>query len=135
MNCDYWVEAYLVKGVTWKFLIKVKNEEWIVTIARTHCTNTTTHSCILRVNNWATDFCTKLQFYSTKTRKMDELWRLALISLGWYCKMWLLVKQCRKKNLESHFWPFLEKIKLPRGNFGYILSSYFIWEERCAKIF
>ena len=37
MNCDYWVEAYLVKGVTWKFLIKVKNEEWIVTIARTYC--------------------------------------------------------------------------------------------------
>ena len=37
MNCDYWVEAYLVKGVTWKFLIKVKNKEWIVTIARTHC--------------------------------------------------------------------------------------------------
>ena len=93
------------------------------------------HSCILGVNNWATDFCTRLQFYNTKTWKMDELWRLALISLGWYCKMWLLVKQCRKKNLESHFWPFLEKIKLPRGNFGYILSSYFIWEERCAKIF
>ena len=31
------------------------------------------HSGFLGVNNWARDFCTKSQFHSSKTGKMDEL--------------------------------------------------------------
>ena len=31
------------------------------------------HSCVFGVNYLATDFCTKLQFYSCKTGKLDEV--------------------------------------------------------------
>ncbi len=35
--------------------------------------NLAQHNCIMGVNNWARDFCTKSQFYGSKTGKIDEL--------------------------------------------------------------
>ena len=53
------------------------------------------HSCILRVNNLAKDFPTKLSFYSRKTGKINAFWRLAEVILGWCCKAWFQLKQWR----------------------------------------
>ena len=93
------------------------------------------HSCILRVNNLAKDFCTKSSFYSIKTGKINELWRLAEASLGWCCKACFGVKQCRKKNLESQYWPISEIFKLPLGNLSKFFCGYFIWEFVVQKSF
>ena len=80
---SFWPTGKRSHGNRFAWIENARNQK---EVSYSNTTDATKHSCIWGVNNWAKDFCTISQFYDTKTGKIDELWRLALISLGWCCK-------------------------------------------------
>ena len=92
------------------------------------------HSCFLRVNNWARDFFTKLQFYSSKSWKKGELWRPAKSSLNLWWKALIRKTVQDQLNFLSSFVNFMRKSCCHMKIWAIFLWLFHL-EICCAKIY